>query len=1016
MHCNIQFTFESMRKSLFSIFALMCSLLNAQQHVVNQYPQIYFDRGVELYEEGRYNAAISQFDEYFRNTNASAINTDANFYYAMSKLKAEHDDAVAAVNSFLDQNPNSVKAPQANLALGDFYYRKEKYSTALSYYHQVDIGGVGLEIRDQFQFRKGFCCVFTKKFKEAKVELEPVSKHGGQYQTLSKYYFGYACLMEKDYENALLAFQSIKDKKFEKVRFYIAQVYYQLSKYDEAIAELNQLTSSKVALKEIEWLKGKCYFRKKNYENAAISYARSGMLPENMKEQEQFEIGYAHAKTGDYNASLPWYRLVAKNNDSLAQIASFELGNSLLKLKNYREAMNAYSEVWRTGFNEEIAEMSLFTQAKIAVQLGEANSTTLLDKYMKLFPKTANAKEASKLKARLLLNTDKYREAVAILEGIEDLDAQTEEIYQKVTLARGMELYKSRSWDGAIQLFEKCMKKQANKSFSAEASYWRAESMWQNGSTDASMTAFKEFLDMSHSNKIDVFPYAYYSMGYIQFAKKNYADAATYFSEFTSKVSGMRYEERLVHDAYLRLGDCYIMTKNLESSVKAYAYVSGKNGADADYALYQSGIIYGLMAKSDEKIAALKRLNKEYPRSRFTIDAYNDIATEYMLMKRFSDAEIYYNKILTEFPTNVLTSRAYSTLGKIYYNEKKIDQSIGAYTNLYDKFQGTNEAKSAAEMVRTIYTDAGRAKDYIKWASTRIGISKMEEDSLMYETAMNAYDREEYAMAAKSFDSYLQEMPNGNFVVSAYYYKALSYETLKQPQKAIEAYQYVAKSNSVEFKEDATLSVLRIYGNNASCDEILPYVEILEQITKSKDIQRKAWKSLMYCYSKSNNAEGLKKIAAKVMEDNSSDEDMKFESKMILAKAEITGGNNSKAFAALKDLYTNNSNRFGAEAKYLEAELLLKIDSVDACKEACYNVLDVYNAYDLWVGKSLLLLGDAFAKEGDLFNAKVTWNTIIENFSDKVILGEAKKRLKDNNLDAPEKPEKPPGKSEPKKK
>ena len=67
----------------------MCSSLNAQQHAVNQYPQIYFDRGVELYEEGRYNAAISQFDEYFRNSNPTLINTDASFYYAMSKLKSQ---------------------------------------------------------------------------------------------------------------------------------------------------------------------------------------------------------------------------------------------------------------------------------------------------------------------------------------------------------------------------------------------------------------------------------------------------------------------------------------------------------------------------------------------------------------------------------------------------------------------------------------------------------------------------------------------------------------------------------------------------------------------------------------------------------------------------------------------------------------------------------------------------------------------------------------------------------------
>jgi tetratricopeptide (TPR) repeat protein len=997
-------TFECMRKSLFFILFVISFRLSAQQHAVYQYPQIYFDRGVELYEEGRFNAAISQFDQYFRSASSTSVNADASFYYSMSKLKAEHEDAVATVESYLDQNPNSVKRPLANLTLGDYFYKKEKYSPALSYFRNVDLGGVSLELRDQFLFRKGFCLVFTKKYKDAKETLEPVTKKGGQFQSLSKYYYGYACLMEKDYESALIAFQSIKDKKLEKVRFYIAQVYYQLSKYDEAISELNQIQpSSKISVKEIEWLKGKCFFRKKNYEQASLAFVKSQMTADKMIAEEQFEVGYAFAKSNDYNSSLSWFRLIAKNNDSLAQIASFELGNSLLKLKNMREAMNAFSEVWRTGFNEEIAEIALFTQAKLAVQLGESNSTTLLDKYIKLFPKTANAKEAAKLKARLLLNTDKYREAVAILEGIEDLDVQTEEIYQKVTLARGMELFKSRNFDAAIQLFEKCNKKSANKQYAAEATYWLAEAYMQQGKSDQAQVAYKSFLDMPHSNKIEIFPYAYYGLGYLQFLKKSYGDAAIYFNEFTTKVTGLRYDERLVHDAYLRLGDCYIMTRQLENSVKAYAYVSGKNGADADYALYQSGIIYGLLEKSDEKIGALKRLNKNYSKSRFTIDAYNDIASEYMQMKRFKDAEEYYQKILREFPGSQLTAKAYSTLGKIYFNDKKIDLSVNAYTQLYDNFQGTNEAKSAAEMVKTIYTDAGRAKDFVKWAATRGGLSKMEEDSLMFETAMNAYEREDFDVAVKSFDSYLQEMQNGNFVISAHYYKALTHESLKQPQKAIESYQFVAKANSGEFKEDATLSVLRIYGNNATCDEILPYVEILEQITKSKDIQRRAWKSLMYCYSKSNNSEGLKAVATKVMDDNSSDEDMKFESKMILAKADIASGDRPKAFASLKAIYDGNTNRFAAEAKYLESELYLTIDSIETCKNGCYSVLDLFNGYDLWVGKSLLLLGDAFAKENDMFNAKVTWNTIIESFTDKALLAEAKKRIKDNQLDAPEK-------------
>ena len=55
--------------------------------------------------------------------------------------------------------------------------------------------------------------------------------------------------------------------------------------------------------------------------------------------------------------------------------------------------------------------------------------------------------------------------------------------------------------------------------------------------------------------------------------------------------------------------------------------------------------------------------------------------------------------------------------------------------------------------------------------------------------------------------------------------------------------------------------------------------------------------------------------------------------------------------------------------------------------------MEDFNAYDEWVAKSLLLLGDAFAKEGDDFNAKVTWNTIIENFNNKAYTEPAQNRI-----------------------
>ncbi len=976
--------------------ALFCiQSVAAQQHPENRFPSVFEKRGYELYQEGRFNAAIAQFEMALQQNPDEKPSGDLVFFHAMSKLRAGHEDSEPFLVSYLENNPNKVRENQANLSLGDFFYDKDKYSRALFYYRKVDEHAINPEDKNRFNFRLGFCYIEKEKYAEARPLLEAVVATNNEYTEFAQYYYGFIALYFKEYEKAYTAFKKIEDPKFEKVHFYMAQVLYQLSKYNEALSELDKLNTKKVPKSDVYWLQGKCYYQLEDYAKASEFYLKSNPNIDKVSGVEQYEIAYSLATSGSLSESIPWYRAAGSHRDSLSQIASYQLAKVLLDMKNYREASYAFSEVWRTGYDEKLAKTALYNQAKIAVQLGEANSTKLLDKFVRLFPKTSEAREANKLKARLLLNTDKYREAVDILDVMEDLDPTTEEIYQKVTLARGMELYKSRRFDLALELFEKCQRRKANLNYAAQAGYWRAESLLQSGKEKDALIAFKDFINMSSSDKIDEFAYAYYGQGYVFFQKKDYAEASVYFSQFVSKVVKDRYEEKVVHDAYLRLGDCYLMTRDLEKSVSSYAYVSGKNGRDADYALFQSGIIYGLLENSAEKISTLKRLVSQYPKSPYTLDGYNEIASEYMVLKNYEGAEKYYTLILEQYPGTQVTRKAYSTLGRIYYNQGKIEESVQIYTRLYDEFKGTEDARTAVEMVKSIYTEEGMAKKYVAWASSRGGITESAQDSVLYETAINAYDRGEYPKAISSFESYLEEKPNGSFVIPAQYFMAISYEQNKQPQKALEAYKKVAVANSGDYKEDATLAVLKIYGVDAQCSDILPYLEIIEGLTRSKDIQRRAWKSMMYCYNKSGNQDGLSIIAKKVLEDNSVDNDLKFESQLIVVKNELKSNQSLEMVNKLKHIYEGNDNRFAAEAKFLEANVYLSNDSFEMAKESCYQLIDTYNGYDYWVGKTLILLGDAFAKQGDLFNAKVTWNTLIENFTDENLVNQAKKKIED---------------------
>lgn len=981
-----------MRLAFYVLLMTVVAPLFGQEGKQNQFPDAHYDRGMELYREGRFNAAVAQFRNYLNLAGNSSQRSEAEYYYAISKLKAQHTDGVASLQQFLDQNPGSLKTNEANLALGDYYYLKPKYSNALRYYKNVDEKSIDKELRSRLNYRKGFCLVNAKKYKEAVEVLKSVADAPGEYRDLGSYYYGYACLMMGDYPQAITAFERIKDKGYDNVRFYLAQVHYQMSNYDFAIAELDKV-GKKVPQNQVLWLKGKCYFRKNSFEKAAEAYRLAELSPDTLKVEERYEIGYSFYRTGDYAGSLKWLSSVAAEGDSLSQIASFQLGNALMKQKNNRDAMNAYAEAFRTGFDPSIAEMALFNQAKLAIQLGDNGSIGLLDKYVKLFPNNPNAKEATKLKARLLINTDSYREAVSLLDGLGELDAQTEEVYQKVTLARGMELYKARNLKGAIELFDKCASKRSNMDLNAQSRFWKAETLMLMGEEAAATKAYQDFLDQPSATSTEMYPYAYYGLGYMKFQQKKYDEAASHFSRFTTQAAQGRYDERMVHDGYLRLGDCNFMTKQLNDAVKAYAYVTGKKGTDADYALYQSGLIYGLISKSDEKVTTMKRLISDFPNSRFVVDAYFECAEEYMVMGRNAEAEKFYNDILQKFPSNPKANRAYATLGRIYYNNNKLSNAVEVYTKLYDNYPGTPEAQAANDMVRKIYSEQGDAKSYVRWKKDRGGISDNDQDSLMYETGYNAYEKGEFAVAKKGFDAYLQDYPKGSFYLSAHYYLAQTNEELKNTAEAIKHYSVVALANSGELKEDAALAVLKLSGENPTCEQVLAFVEVLEPITQSRQTKQNCWKTMMYCYAKSGNTLGLESISSKVLADEGTPVELRTEAKLILVKADIKAGKTENVMTDLKAIYSKENNRFAAEAKYLEAELLYSKDSIAACQAACYVILDEFNGYDMWVGRALILLGDAFKKEGDFFNAKATWNGVIENFDVAELVAIAKEKL-----------------------
>jgi predicted negative regulator of RcsB-dependent stress response len=70
---------------------------------------------------------------------------------------------------------------------------------------------------------------------------------------------------------------------------------------------------------------------------------------------------------------------------------------------------------------------------------------------------------------------------------------------------------------------------------------------------------------------------------------------------------------------------------------------------------------------------------------------------------------------------------------------------------------------------------------------------------------------------------------------------------------------------------------------------------------------------------------------------------------------------------------------YGAEARYQIADCLFQAGQLKDAEKAAFEVVNKSGSYEEWVTKSYLLLGDIYFSEKDYFNAKATYQSIIEN-------------------------------------
>ena len=984
---------HSMKRAVLSL-SCMALLYHAQSQETRVYtdPQRQFWQAKDLYQQGQYSNAYPLFRDLqarLRETdyaNERLATEEINFYTTVCALKQQEPRAEAEAEAFLGLERNDALQEKMAFHLGEYYFYKDEPKKAIDYYEQTDIAQLSNEEIALMKFHQGYGYFTLNQFEKAKPLLNAVRQMPENiHYADANYYYGFILYSERRYSDALTCFRVVENHPNygQAVPFYIASILYQQGEKDKALQYAESRLGSSKALhdREFQQLAGHAYFEKRQFAKA-LPYLEAGVKGlDKITREQQYELSYCYYDGKQYKRAADGFKLLTEGSDSLSQSAMYLLGDAYLKMGDKANARTAFAYCAANSSIPAQKEIALFHYGKLSYELGYQDiALTELKRYIQDYPSGQYQKEARELLVGLLANTNNYREALELLEGLQQPSDAARKLYAKVAYGRATELISDGKLDEASRLLDKALADPQNAAVKPQAEFWKGEIAYRQDKLDEATRYFHQYLAANPSPQGETSPqHARYNLGYAYLRKENYKIAQGFFEQVapTVRLASPAVEQ----DAYLRNADCHFMLRDFSKANAMYAKAEDYSWPAADYALYQQAMIAGV-SKPAEKIRILNSIEKRYPGSELLPFVQMEIANTYLAEEKYKEALPYLQQVVkAEGNSGNLKPRAYLRLGIAHYNLNNNSAALDNYRTLVNKFPDAAETEEALESAKAIFVEEGKTADYADFLrAAGKTVTRSQEDSLAWTSAENRYASGDMNAALSAFNDYLRRFPEGAFHYDAEYLRAGIYQQRKDWKNAFQGFVAIADKEQGKYLEKASHQAAHIaYFELKDYPAAEKYFTLSKSVTADRTQRLDAMRGLLRAqYNQQKWKEALAN-AEELLKEKSISADDKVLASMVRGRAAQSSGQFGDAIPHYRSVIASNNAAYAAEARYEIAASYLALKDLKNAERAAFECINKSGSYDFWITKSYILLGDVFWKQKDYFNAKATLQSVVEN-------------------------------------
>ncbi|HEX4375083.1 MAG TPA: tetratricopeptide repeat protein, partial [Puia sp.] len=993
-----------MKRSILFCFLFISYSLIAQQTFYTSDPQANFKQAKEYFQKGYYTLAypaFKQLESKLRATdesNNTLYRQEIRYYTIVCGLKLDQPIDADEANEFVRVENNKARMEMMSFQLAEYYFRRSDYVSAIRLYDNVSIENLDNDEVADMKFHEGYAYFTEQKFELAKPLFNSVRQLPANHNYVdANYYYGFISFYDKNYNSALEAFKVVENEpKYEKVvPYYMANIYIIQGQRDKAIeyAKKKVDNGGQYYDMELRQLVGHGYYENQEFEKA-LPYLEQYTSPaKKVSNEDLYELSYCYYQTKNWKKAIDGFKQLGGKKDSLSQNAMYLLGDCYLKTGQKDNARNAFLFCSTNNGNVQQSEVSKYNYAKLSFELGYQDiALTELQNFVQQYPNSTYNAEARELLVNLLANTNNYKDALALLDSVGHQTTNTKKVSARILLGRATELINDGMLISANDLLDKAMKQPDNEAVLPYINFWKGEIAYRLNKIDDAIHYYFEYMKSGGTNG-EVNPTdAKYNLGYCFLKKENYRQAQGFFEQIvkTPRINS----ESLEQDAYIRNADCYYMDRDFKTSLAMYNKVLEFSWPASDYATFQKGMIAGVN-NGNEKITLLNSIPRKYPSSSLIPDANMEIAITYLAEEQFREALPYLKNIISATGNDALKPRAYLKEGIAYYNLNNDDQALAQYNTLVKQYPNSQEAQDALENAKIIYVEQGKSSEYVNFAKTMgVDVTPNQEDELAYQEAEVQFNNGNFADAAPKFEQYLTKFPDGKHSLEANYYKSEIYFNQKNWAKAVTGYEAVSDKAPNQFAQKSLMQSAQInFFNLKDYAAAEKYFAKLKDFASSQEGKLEAMRGLLRCQYQLQQWNDAVDNAKDLLNQKGLGTDDKVMANLAIAKSFQTNNQCETALQYFRTAASLSKAAYGAEARYEIASCLYQQNSLKDAEKAAFEVINKAGSYEVWVTKAYLLLGDIYLKEKDYFNAKATFQSIIDNAKVEDLRNQAKEKL-----------------------